>query len=71
MPADTPPQYPLYQYQSADAPRLPPVIPRVVDEPIHIGFTVAVTATAGEDNELTVMIMLAHVVVLHVPSALT
>ena len=65
-----PPQEPEYHIQFASSPRLPPVIPSVVLAPEHTG-DVPVADIASEDKELTVIIVLTHEVVLHVPSALT
>ena len=65
-----PPQEPEYQYQLASDPRLPPVIPRVVEFPEHTGV-IPVTAVAAEEAVFTVTMTLTHDVVLQVPSALT
>jgi hypothetical protein len=61
----------VYHFQVAPSVlKLPPVIPRVEDEPAQIG-DVEVAAVGVVDNELTVTVVLAHPVVLQVPSALT
>ena len=65
-----PPQEPEYQFQLAAVPRLPPLIPRVVEPPVQIG-DVPVTDVAAVDLVFTVRIILIQVVVLHNPSALT
>ena len=50
--------------------KLPPVIPRVDEEPAQTG-EVEVAAVGAVDKALTVTVVLAHPVVLQVPSALT
>ena len=35
LPAKVPPQFPEYQYQPADVPRLPPEIPIIEESPVH------------------------------------
>ena len=60
----------MYQLQIAAVPRLPPVIPRVVADPLQIG-DVPVALVAGVDKVFTVIVVLTQVVVLHVPEANT
>ena len=60
----------MYQFHVAPVAKLPPVIPRVEDEPLHIGV-VPVAEVADVDNVFTVTIVFTHVVVLQVPEANT
>ena len=60
----------MYQFQIAAVPRLPPVIPSVVAEPLQIG-DVPVALVAGEEKVFTVIVVLTQVVVLQVPEAST
>ena len=67
-----PPQDTVYHFHIAPSLlKLPPVRLSVDEEPMHTvkGFAVAEAGTT--DNGLTVTAVLTHVVVLHVPSALT
>jgi hypothetical protein len=52
-PSEVPPHEPEYQSHVAPVPRLPPVIPRVVVDPVHIG-EVEVAEEAIIDKSLTV-----------------
>ena len=71
FPADIPPQEELYQYQFAAVPKLPPVIPKIVELPSQIDGKVAVTMLAEVVEEsFTVMVIFTQVVVLQIPSAL-
>ena len=65
-----PPQAPLYQFQIPAVPKEPPVIPRVVEALSQIVDKLAVAVMAGVDSVFTITVILKHVVVLHVPSAL-
>jgi len=72
VPADVPPQLPVYHFQLADVHRLPPLILSVrfpprqkVDDPEEF------IAIAGTDVSFTVMVTLRHTLLLQVPSALT
>ena len=71
VPSTVPPHKPEYQLQAPPVPRLPPVIPNVVDVPSQIVVSVAVIEDAWAELVLTVIVMLAQIVVLHIPSALT
>jgi hypothetical protein len=55
VPAETPPQLPLYQLQVAEVPNTPPFIDKVVLLPLQIVDEVAVAEVAGTDVSLTVM----------------
>lgn len=66
-----PPQEPEYQFQFAPVPKLPPVEVRVVDEPWHKVEGDAETEEGGNERRLTIIVTLAHEVVLKGPSALT
>ena len=55
VPAETPPQLPLYHLQVAEVPNTPPFIDKVVLLPLHIVDEVAVAEVAGTDVSLTVM----------------
>ena len=50
LPCNAPPQVPLYQYQSAPVPKLPPVILKIVESPEHIVVKVAVTELAEDEG---------------------
>ena len=64
------PHEPVYQSQLAAVPKNPPVTPRVVALPKQIGV-VPIADVAGWDKVFTITVVVTHVVVLHVPSALT
>ena len=66
-----PPQLPVYQFQVAPVPKLPPVAVNVVAPLGQVGFTDAVAPVGAVEFVFTVTATLAHVVVLQVPSALT
>jgi hypothetical protein len=55
VPAETPPQLPLYHLQVADVPSAPPFIDKVVLLPLQIVDEVAVAEVAGTDVSLTDM----------------
>jgi hypothetical protein len=72
VPADVPPQLPVYHFQLADVPRLPPLKLSVrlppkqnVEEPEEF------IEIAGTDVSFTVIVMLLQILLLHVPSART
>ncbi len=72
MPADVPPQLPVYHFQLADVPRLPPLTLSVrlpprqnVEEPEEL------IEIAGTDVSFTVIVMLLQMLLLQVPSART
>ena len=71
MPTLFPEQEPLYQYQDAEVPKLPPFIPNVVEVPSQIVACVAVTEDAVEELSFTVIVIFTQFVVLHTPSAFT
>ena len=64
------PHEPVYQYQLAAVPSIPPVTPIVVLLPRQIGV-VPEADVAGEDKVFTVTVVFAQVVVLHKPAART
>ena len=64
------PQLPVYHFQLADVPNVPPVTLRVVLWPSQIVDELALAEVAGTDVSRTVMVMFLHTVLLHVPSAL-
>ena len=72
MPTDVPPHEPLYQYQSAVVPKTPPVRFKVVELPWQIvDKTAATEIVEVEELSFTVIIVLMHIEVLQIPSALT
>jgi hypothetical protein len=70
VPAAVPPQVPLYHFQLAPVPRLPPLTLSVVLLPRQM-VVVPVMPVAGTEVSLTVTVMLRQMVVLQVPSART
>ena len=66
-----PPHEPVYQFQFADVPGIPPLIPKEVGKPSHIIEGLAVAEVAGDEFEFTVMVTLLQLVVLHTPAANT
>lgn len=66
-----PPQLPLYHFQLADVPNVPPEILRVLLWPSHIVAELALAKVAGTEVSLTVITMLLQTVLLQVPSART
>ena len=67
-----PPHEPVYHFQIAPSVlRLPPVMLNVVDAPTHIVDGEEPAEVPATDNGFTVTFVFTHVVVLHVPSALT
>lgn len=71
VPTYVPPQLPLYHFQTAPAPKLPPDKDNVVEAPLQMVEDVAEIDTAGNDVSLTFMVVVTQAVVLHVPSART
>jgi hypothetical protein len=71
-PVDTsaPPQEPLYHFQLAPVPKLPPFTESVVLFPIQM-VVVPVIEVAGIEVSCTVTVTLLQMVLLQVPSALT
>jgi hypothetical protein len=70
VPTDVPPQLPLYHFQLAPLPRLPPLTLRFVFLPRQI-VVVPVIEEAGTEVSRTFTVMLRQRVLLQVPSALT
>ena len=70
VPLVVPPHEPEYHFQYAPTPKLPPVKPRVVVEPLHINDGDEIAELAGVEFVQTETVMLAQTVVLQVPSAL-
>jgi hypothetical protein len=70
VPTGVPAQLPLYHFQLAPAPRLPPLTLNVVDVPLHM-VVVPVIEFAGLEVSLTVTVTLLQGEFLHVPSART
>ena len=66
-----PPQDPVYQFQLAEVPRLPPVIPRLDCKPEQIVEGIAVAEVAETESELKVTVIVTQDVEPHKPSALT
>ena len=64
-----PPHEPVYQFQIAPVPKLPPFNPNVVLFPGQIGVTPK-AAVAGEELEFKVTVVFTHEVELHAPIAL-
>ena len=57
VPTEVPPQLPLYHFQLADVPNVPPFTDKVVLLPLQIVVVVAETEVAGTDVSLTVIAM--------------
>lgn len=70
-PAVVPPHEPVYQYQFAPVPKLPPVNVNVEDVPGHIAEGDAEAEEAAIEPPLTIIVTLTQAVVLHNPSGLT
>ena len=70
VPTETPPQLPLYHFQDAACPRLPPLTLSVVFLPRHI-VLVPVIEVAGTEVSRTFTVILRQMVLLQVPSART
>ena len=69
VPTDVPPQEPLYHFQLAPVPKLPPLRLKVVLWPLQI-VVVPLMLFVGTEVSLTVIVTLWQAVVLQVPSAL-
>lgn len=65
-----PPQLPLYHFQLAPVPKLPPVNESVVEFPLQMVPKVALINVADVEVVLTVIVEETQMVVLQVPSAL-
>ena len=70
VPARVTPHPAEYQFHEAPLPREPPMTDNVVAPP-QVGFTLTEAPVGAVDDEFTVTVTEAQVVVLHVPSALT
>lgn len=66
-----PVQLPLYHFQLAPVPKVPPLTLSVVLWPSQIVALLALADVAGTDVSLTVIAILLHTVLLQVPSART
>jgi hypothetical protein len=64
-------QLPEYQCHEAPVPNEPPVTNKVLEFPGHIEAGFAEAPVGAVDEVLTVIVTVAHVVLLQVPSALT
>ena len=71
VPTEVPPQLPLYHFQLAEVPKVPPFTLSIEGRPPHIEVTDALAAVTGVDVSLTVTVTLLHTVLLQVPSAFT
>jgi hypothetical protein len=70
-PIDVPLQAPLYHFQDAPAPKLPPVSDNPVVCPKQIVAVVALAEIAGMDVSRRFKVKLRQMVVLQIPSART
>ena len=70
MVTNVPPQLPIYHFQLADVPSVPPEILRVLLWPSQIVAELALAEVAGIEVSRTVMVMFLHTVLLQAPSAL-
>ena len=68
VPTLLPPQLPVYHSQLAPVPKLPPLTDKVTVVPRQTGLALAVIDDGAVDSEFTLIVTLAHEVVLHVPS---
>ena len=71
FPAIVPPQLSEYQVHCALYPKLPPVNDSVEEEPEERSEGEELAEVGVDEIEPMVMVMLAQVVVLHIPCALT
>ncbi len=69
VPRNVPPQLPLYHFQLAPVPKLPPTTVRVDESVRHIVPLEALTDVGAVEGVLTVMFIDLQIVVLQVPSA--
>lgn len=65
-----PPHAPLYHFQLAPVPKVPPLTVNVVDAPKHISVDPVIDAADNEES-LTVTVTDLQTVLLQIPSALT
>ena len=63
-PENPPLHAPEYQFHVAPVPRLPPVMLKVEEVPVHIDDGIAVANPAAEEREFTVTLVFTQVVVL-------
>jgi len=71
VPAAVPPHEPVYQRHIAPVPNVPPETVRVDEVPEHTTCREAVAEVGAVEGLFTITVIVAHVVVLHVPSART
>ncbi len=71
VPIAVPPQDPLYHFQLAWKPSVPPLTVRVTVLPPQVVSLLAVMPVGATDLLFTLMVLLAQAVVLHSPSART
>jgi len=71
FPMTVPEHVPIYQNQSAEVPKIPPVIPRVVNCPSQIIPGLDVADNGAMELVFTSISLLTQPVVLHTFSALT
>ena len=71
LPSREPLQLPLYHFQVAPVPKLPPVLVRVVLWPLQIVVALALAEVTGVDVSFTVKVIFLQTVLLQVPSART
>jgi hypothetical protein len=68
LPMEVPPQLFSYHLHDALLPKLPPFTRSVTDEPKQMESAVDMMLTAGTEKLFTLIVLLAHIVVLQVPS---
>ena len=71
LPSREPLQLPLYHFQVAPVPKLPPVLVRVVLWPLQIVVALALAEVTGVEVSFTVKVIFLQTVLLQVPSART
>ncbi len=71
VPTNVPPHDPVYHFQLAPAPSVPPLTVRLTVVPGQTTEDEAVILVPGLEVSLTLIVTFAQPVVLHVPSALT
>ena len=71
LPSGAPLQLPLYHFQVAPVPKLPPVLVRVVLWPLQIVVALALAEVTGVEVSFTVKVIFLQTVLLQVPSART
>ena len=68
-PMEVPPQLPVNHCQEAPVPKAPPLTLRLVELPMHTGFTVADMEEGAVELVFTFTVSEAQLVVLQVPEA--